>query len=197
MIVLLIPLLLQIQIALPQRSDLINPAAHSPVPKQFLKDYDKLWQRFLSGSEDEKVFKELDKMLSKDAEFVPAVVVESYLDLYAGRRAEAEGKFKTVLAKRPDNPIALFYLAELSYARGDFVKASYFYSQLISGANPFGPTVEMKSQRSFLLAMDSLVQSARHAVSENRPEEAENLYRQALALAPVQAGFRGQLADLF
>jgi len=197
MIVLLIPLLLQIQIALPQRSELVNPAAHSPVPKKLLKDYDKLWQRFVTATDDQKVFKELDKMSSKDADFVPALIVESYIDLYAGRRANAEEKFRTVLARHPDDPVALFYLAEFSYERNDFVKAAELYSRLLSGTNPFGPTVEMKSQRSFLLALDSLVQSARRAASENRPDEVAKLYNQALALAPEKTASRSQLAELF
>ena len=81
----LIALLLQLPIALPERAALENPAVENPVPRKLQKDYEKLWKRFLAGKEDAKVFSSLDKLLKQSPDAASALVVQAYIDLYAGR----------------------------------------------------------------------------------------------------------------
>jgi thioredoxin-like negative regulator of GroEL len=191
----LIAFLLQSQFVLPSRTALENPAARTPVPKQVQKDYDKQWKRFLTGKEDPKISKDLDKLLKKNADVMQLLIVQSYLDLYAGRQPDAERKFQIVVSRQPSNPIALYYLAEFAYSRGDFVKAAGFYARLKT-ADPAMAGVELKSQRALLLAMETFLQEARRATSENRLGDAERSYRQALQFAPGQPVLRQQLAEV-
>jgi tetratricopeptide (TPR) repeat protein len=192
---LLIVFLLQAQIPLPGRTALENPSVRNPVPRQLQKDYDKLWKRFLSGKEDARVLKDSEKLLKKNADAVAPLLLQSYVDIYAGRLADGERKLQSVLSRRPSEPIALFYLAEIAYAREDFVGATHFYTRL-GRADPSGIGIDMKRQRALLLAMETLVQRARQASSENRLSEAERLYRQALELAPQEPLLRKQLAEV-
>ena len=127
---LLIALLLQVPIALPARAQLENPAGVSPVPQKAGKDYDKLWKRFLSGKEDTKVAPDLDRFFKKYPEALSGLIVHAYIDLYAGRATEAERRFQQVLARQSTDPVALFYLGELAYARGDFVAANHLFTRL-------------------------------------------------------------------
>ena len=187
-------LFLQIQIALPDRAALANPAATYPVPKQFQKDYDKLWKRFLSGKEDPKVFAGFEKLLNKDPDLISAILVQSYLDLYGSRDADAERRLEKVLSKASSDPVALAYLAELLYSRGEFVRASELYRRL-KQVRTLEPSEESRSQRSLLLAMESLLQKAKTALTENRLTDAERFYTQALNLAPREGTLHGQLAD--
>ncbi|HET9215475.1 MAG TPA: tetratricopeptide repeat protein [Terriglobia bacterium] len=191
---LLIALLLQVPIALPARAQLENPASVSPVPQKAQKDYDKLWKRFLSGKEDTKVASDLDRFFKKHPEALSGLIVHAYIDLYAGRIMESERRFHQVLARQSMDPVALFYLGELAYARGDFVTANDFFTRL--QARRPAPEVEMKRQRALLLAMDTLWQGARRAAADNQLPEAERLYRQALHLAPREAALHGQLGDV-
>jgi len=190
---LLISLLLQAQFALPARSSLENPAVAIPVSKKLEKDYDKLWKRFLTGKEDAKVSVEFEKLLKKDPSLLAATMVEAYIDLYAGRQAEAERRLEVVLSKRPADQKVLSYLSEMAYLRNDYVRASGFYTRLrMAGGS--GSDLEMKSQRSLLLGMEKLLQGAMSAAGANNLGEAERLYRQALGLAPKEPALHGQLA---
>ena len=132
----LIALLLQSPIALPERVALENPAAGNPVPKKLQKDYDKLWKRFLTGKEDAKVFSGLDKLLKQSPDAAPVLVVQAYIDLYAGRFVDGERRLQAVLKKHPADPVAAFYLAELAYSRGDFVQANDLYGRLQASGSP-------------------------------------------------------------
>jgi tetratricopeptide (TPR) repeat protein len=194
MIFLLFSLLLQLPTAMPDRSALPNPAISHPVPKQVQKDYNKLWNRFLSGKEDSKVSAEFEKLLKKDPELVAALLVQSYLDFYGGRQNDAERRLDKVLAKSPSDPIALPYLAELSYVRGDFVKATELYGRLRQ-TRLLEPSEEGKRQRSLLLAMERLLGNAKTALSENRLTDAERFYNRALSLAPREGTLDDQLAS--
>jgi predicted Zn-dependent protease len=191
----LFALLFQVQLALPPRANLENPAAANPVPKQAQKDYDKLWKRFLTGKEDAKVFADLDKFLKKNPDVLPALEIQTYIDLYAGRQGDAERRLQTVLSKRPADPVAVLYLGEFAYSRGDFVRANDLYS-LLRAPGPSVPGLDMKRQRSLLLAMETLLQEARRAAAENRLADAERSYRHALRLAPREPSLHGQLADV-
>jgi tetratricopeptide (TPR) repeat protein len=197
---LIIAILLQSLPALPARTRLENPAAANPVPKQAQKDYDKLWKRFVEAptkkdavKEDTKVFAEFDKVLKKNPDLVAAMWVQTYLDLYAGRQQVAEKRLEGILAKRPADRVALYYLAEFAYTRNDYVRASGLYRRLKAVDNSRAD-VDMKSQRAFLLAMQTLVQEAASAAQSNRLSDAERFYRQALELAPEEAALHGQLA---
>ena len=107
MMFLLIAVLMQVQIALPQRARLENPSVANPIPKQVQKDFDKLWKKFLTGREDAKVFRELDKLLKKSVDAVPVMMVQSYIDLYAGRQGDAERRLEVILARSPSDVAAL------------------------------------------------------------------------------------------
>lgn len=177
-----------------------NPSVAYPVPKNLQKDYDKLWKRFVAApvakdaaKEDAKVSAEFDKLLKKNPDAVAAMLVQAYIDLYAGQPAKAEQRFETILAKRPADRVALYYLAEFAYARNDYARASGLYRRLKAVDNS-RPDVDVKSQRAFLLAMQGLVQEATAAARADRLGDAERLYRLALELAPEEAGLHGQLA---
>jgi tetratricopeptide (TPR) repeat protein len=192
---LLISLLLQMQISLPDRATVVNPVSTYSIPKQFQKDYDKIWNRFLAGKDDVKVSAELDKLQKKAGELLPALLLRSYLDLYAGRQSDAERRFRSVLEKSSTDPVALYYLGEIAYSRSDFIDASTYYGRLNrTGART--PSLEQKSQRALLLAMDKLLQEAKQAIADNRLTDAEKLYRRALDLAPSEPALHQQLADV-
>jgi len=192
MTVILISLLLQIQIALPERANLANPASSYSLPPQTQKDYDKLWKRFLGGKDDRRVSDDLTKSLKKNPEVLPAVLVQAYLDLYGGRPDEAERRLEFVLSKNPTDPVALTYLADFAYTRGDYVRASELYTRL-RAIHTSGSNLQMKSQRSLLLAMEALLQGAKLAISENRSGDAQKLYQQALNLTGHEPALRDQL----
>src|SRR5262245_45718100 len=118
-----ISLLLQVA-PIPPRVVAENPALSSPLPKKVQNDYNKLWIRFRNGKEDAKVVKDLDKLLKKNPDQVSLIVLEAYLDLYNDRLPEGEKKLETVLNSAPANKIALSYLAEFAFARGDYDRAS-------------------------------------------------------------------------
>ena len=186
----LIALLLQLPIALPDRASLENPAVENPVPRKLQKDYEKLWKRFLTGKEDAKVFSGLDKLLKQSPDAAPVLVVQAYIDLYAGRVVDGERRLQVVLSKHPTDPVAAFYLAELAYSQGDFVRANDLYSRLRASGSPVAGS-DMKRQRSLLLAMEALLQDARRAADEGRLADAERFYRRALELAPGEAALHG------
>src|SRR3954466_12501111 len=115
----ILALLLQ-TFAMPPRNIVENPAVLSPVPKKQQKDVIKLWQRFLKGKEDAKVLKDADKLLKKNRDLVSVVVMEAYIDLYAGRTPDAEAKLREALSISPTNRIALSYLADFAFRRNDY-----------------------------------------------------------------------------
>src|SRR5437667_3830719 len=105
MTALLITLLLQSSLLLPPRTAIENPSVISPVPSKFQKDYDKLWDRFVAGKEDAKLFKDIDSTLKKQKNLDALVTVEAYLDLYKGNDASAVQRFEQALATNPNNRI--------------------------------------------------------------------------------------------
>jgi len=192
---LFLTLLLQSTLLLPPRTAIENPATTSAVPPRLSKDYGKMWARFVSGKEDAALSKDLDKFLQKEKTFDPACMIAGYLALYKGNDSAAQEKFTEALKINPSNRIAIYYLAELAFAKSDYARASALYSQLTSlGAET--PELETKRQKAFLLATDSLLRSAARAEAENHLSEAEKYYRQALTIVPDEAVLHIQLADL-
>jgi tetratricopeptide (TPR) repeat protein len=189
--IILFALMLQ-QMPLPPRASLENPAGQAVVPKQLQKDYDKTWARFLSGDGDSQVVRDADKLLKKQKDFTPAMVVQAYADLYMARPDDAERQFEKVLAQESNNRIALFYLAEMAFARDDFRRATELYSRLIA-MDRERTDLEPKRQQALSLATEKLVRDAARAEGENRLADAEDLFRQASQLAPQQAVLQDQL----
>jgi tetratricopeptide (TPR) repeat protein len=196
----ILALLMQLPFSLPSRSALENPAVASPIPKQLQKDYDKFWKRFLAAptakdpaKEETKLSADFDKFLKKNPDFVPVLMLQAYMDLYAGRQANAERRLETVLSKRPEDRVVLYYLAEFAYAKNEYARASGLYRRLKAVDNT-RTDLDLKSQRAFLLGMQGLVQEATTAAQADRLADAERLYRQALELAPEEAALHGQLA---
>ena len=128
----LIALVLQSLLVLPPRTAVENPSAVSPVPQKLKKDYDKIWTKFLTGKEDAKLVKDLEKLLKKEKAFDPAWVVEGYIELYKGDDTTARQKFTQALTVNAKNRIALYYLAELAYAHSEYARATTLYAQLLS-----------------------------------------------------------------
>jgi len=191
---LLTVLLLQ-SLLLPPRSAIQNPALVSPVPQKVKKDYDKLWTRFLTGKDDTKIVKDLDNLIKKQKDFVPAITVKAYLDLYKRDDAAAAKKFQQILSLNPNHTIALYYLAELALAREDYAAANEFYTRLIA-ADSTRTDIEAKWQKALLLATDKLVRDALTSEQENRLSDAEEGYRRALTFAPREPSLNKRLADL-
>src|SRR5262249_1527258 len=193
---LMIMLLLQSSLLLPPRTALENPAAASQIPKNLRKDYDKLWARFIDGKGDEKLDKDLAKLLQKQKAFDPAMMIQAYLALYRANDTAALAKFTQALTVNPKNRIALYYLAELAYAHAEYARATTLYAQLLS-IGPNQPLdIETKREKTFLLATDNLLRAAARAEAENRLAEAEDYYREALKIAPKEATLHARLADL-
>lgn len=192
---LIVTLLLQ-AFAMVPRAALENPVVANPVPKKLQKDYDKLWQRFLTGREDDKVMKDTDKLLKKNSEAVPLLIIEAYLDLYAKRTQTAEAKFEQVLKSTPSSRIALSYLADFAFNRNDYGRAYELYSLLLRADNSRAD-VEPKRQKALLLAIQELIVRASAAEQAGRFQEAESLYLQALKLAPQEPSMHERLGELF
>lgn len=185
--VFLILLLLQ-SFATPPRATLENPAAVTAIPKNLQKDYDKLWTRFLtakSAKDDSKVASDTASLLKKNKDFPPLLLIQSYLSFYAGKPADAEKQFNLVLAKDPANRIALYYLAEMSYARNDFGSAGDLYTRLLA-VDHSHPEVEPKLQKALLLAADNFLRDAASAEEAGRLADAESIYRRALQRSPME-----------
>src|SRR5262247_1491793 len=192
---LLLALVLQSSVVLPPRTGMENPAAVSPIPRKLQKNYDKLWNRFIAGSDDTKLRKDLESILKKEKTFDPAWVIEGYLALYKGDNTAARARFSDALKVNPNNRIAVYYLAELAFARGEYTQAATLYGQLLSMPVSL-PDIDTKRQRATLLAMDTLLNGAVTAERENRFSEAEDRYRQALKIAPNEPALHSRLADI-
>jgi len=192
---LLVALLLQASLMLPPRTAMENPTAASAVPQKALKDYDKLWTRFVSAANDEKLAKDLDKFLQKQRTIDAVWVLQGYLALFKHDNGTARAKFTEALKVNPKNRIATYYLAEIAFADGDYARSAALYAELLSMGATI-PEIETKRQRAFLLATDSLLSAAARAERENRLPEAEAYYRQALKIVPNEPTFHDRLADL-
>ena len=107
--------LLQSLLLLPPRTAMENPANISKAPPKIAKDYDKLWLRFVAGREDAKLRRDLDSFAYKQKTFVPAVILQGYLNLYNGDYSAAVQRFNQVLTLDPKNGISIYYLAEIAY----------------------------------------------------------------------------------
>lgn len=189
-----IALLLQ-SLLLPPRTAMQNPAAVSAVPQKLRKDYDKLWTRFVTGKEDAKVSKDLDKLLKKQKDVPAAITIGAYIDLYKGNDSAAAPKLLQALSINPNDRIALYYLAELAFAGQDYAGANGFYARLLA-VDQTRTDVEGKKQKALLLATDNLLRAAAKAEQENRFADAEQLYRRALEMAPREPAFNGRFAEL-
>jgi tetratricopeptide (TPR) repeat protein len=195
--VLVILLLLQ-SFSTPPRGLLENPAVATPIPKNIQKDYDKLWLKFLASSsakDDTKVASDTAKLLKKNKDFPPLLLIQAYLSFYGTQPAAAEAQFAEVLLKDPANRIALFYLSEMAYSRSDFASASDLYARLFA-VDTTHPELEPKRQRALLLAADSLLRAAIQAEQSGRLAETEQLYRQAIQRAPQSAELHGLLGGV-
>ena len=191
---LLISLLLQ-TLPIPPRTAMENPAVVSPIPPKAKKDYDKLWSQFVFSKDDAKLVKEIDKFLRKEKNSDSAIMIHAYLELQKRNEAGAVQRLEQVLAIKPDHRLALYYLAELMFARGDYGRANTLYGQLLA-ADRTRTDVEMKRQKALLLATENLLQSAARAEQENRLADAERFYRQAMSLVPNEPILHARLAAL-
>src|SRR5438128_2130115 len=188
-------LFLQSALLLPPRTEVENPAAVSQVPAKLQKDYNKVWSRFLTGQADSQLTKDLNLLIKKQKNFDPAMTIEGFLELYKGNDAGAAQKFQQAFAAKPNNRIAVYYLAELAYAHKDYVRANTFYSILLS-LDKTRTDLEPKRLKAELLATDDLLRSAARAEMEKRLSEAEEFYRRALAMAPKEPILHLRFADL-
>src|SRR5262249_56002435 len=111
----LLALVLQSSLVLPPRTGMENPAAVSPIPQKLQKNYDKLWKRFVGGTDDAKLRKDLDSLLQKEKTFDPAWGMEGYLALYKGDNGAARARFSDALQLNPNNRLSLSHLAHLSF----------------------------------------------------------------------------------
>jgi tetratricopeptide (TPR) repeat protein len=160
------------------------------------KDYDKLWQRFAKGKEDDKVMKDTDKLLQKNPNVVALVMLEAYIDLYAHRASVTEAKFEQILKLSPKNSVALSYLSDASLNREDYRRALDLYSRLLA-ADPSRTDVEPKRQKALLRAIQDLIVSAGAAVKAGNLDQAELQYQQAVQLAPQEPSLHEKLGELY
>ena len=188
-------LLLQSSLLLPPRGSAVNPAAVSQVPAKLQKDYDKLWSRFVSGQSDAQLMKDIANFMKKQKNFDPVLTIDAYIELYKGNDAEAARKFQQAFAINSKNWIAAYYLAELAYTHQDYGQANTFYSLLLD-LDKSRTDVEPKREKALLLATEKLLRSAAQAEADDRFSDAEQLYRQALNIAPKDPALHSRLADL-
>jgi S-layer homology domain len=192
---LLVALLLQSSLLLPPRTAMENPSAVSPVPAKIVKDYDRLWERFLSGKEDAKLVKDLDSFSKKQKNFDSPLLIQAYISLYVGDDMAARQRLTQVLSINPKNRIALYYLAEVSFLHQNYAEAATLYAQL-AGMDSGRSDIETKRQKAVLLATDEMLRSVARAESENRLADAETSYRQILTILPREPSLHQRLADL-
>jgi len=188
-------LLLQSSMVLPPRLAMENPSAVSPIPPKIAKDYGNFWARFVAGKDDAKLENDLDKILKKQKTFDPALVIQGYIRLYSHDDMAARQKFRQALMINPKNRIAVYYLAEIAYARQEYSAASALYGQLLS-MDSSRPEIETKRERALLLATDEVLRSGARAEGENRLADAEQAYRQVLTVLPNDVSLHQRLADL-
>ena len=100
-----------------------------------------------------------------------------------------------ILAINSKNWIAAYYLAELAYTHQDYGQANTFYSLLLD-LDKSRTDVEPKREKALLLATEKLLRSAAQAEADDRFSDAEQLYRQALNIAPKDPALHSRLADL-
>src|SRR5206468_11045881 len=167
----------------------------SQVPAKLQKDYDKLWSRFVSGEADAEFAKDIDDFVKKQKNFDPALTIAAYIELYKGNDAVAVRKFQQALAANSKNWIAVYYLGELAYTHQDYAQANAFYSLLLS-LDKTRTDIEPKREKALLLATESLVRAAAQAEADNQFNDAEQLYRQALSIAPKDPTLHSRFADL-
>jgi tetratricopeptide (TPR) repeat protein len=167
----------------------------APLPKNLQKNYEKLWQRFRAGKDDSKLTKDTDKLLTKNPNQVALLILSSYLDIYNDRRTDGQAKLEKALGLAPFNRIALAWLAEFAFARGDYARAGDFYSRLLE-VDPSRSDVEPKREKAMLVATENLIRSASEAEEANRLADAEYLYQQALRMAPREPLLHEKLGDL-
>jgi tetratricopeptide (TPR) repeat protein len=180
--ILLIALLLQFAAVTP-RSALENPGASADVPSNLKRDYDRAWARFLSGKEDARTIKDIEKLLKIKKDFEPGLIVLAYIDLSAGKTVEAGRKLEQVLQLNPRHRIALSYLSDLAFAHNDYARAADLYARLLV-VDSTRTDVESRRQKAELLATEQLLRAASSAAEGNQFSEAEGLYQQALKIAP-------------
>jgi tetratricopeptide (TPR) repeat protein len=179
---------------LPPRSSMENPSSVSPIPQKLRKDYDKIWNRFMSGKEDAKLTKDLEKLLQKQ-QMDQFWTIQGYLALYHSADSTAAEQFTRALTLNPKNRIAMYYLAEFAFDKGEYARAATLYSEAAAlGASQ--PELETKRQKAFLLATDNLLRAAARAESEKKFAEAEDYYRQALKVAPNDPLLQARLSGL-
>jgi tetratricopeptide (TPR) repeat protein len=195
MTALLVALLLQSLLLLPPRSAMENPAAVSQVPPGLARDYAALWARFVAGSGDAKLEKDLDNFSRKQKTFDPPLVIAGYIRLYLRDYMGARQKFTLAVAINRENRIALYYLAEIAYLNQEYARAADLYGQLVTLSSPY-PDIETKRERAVLRATDEVLQSGARAEAENRLADAEQAYRQALTMLPNEPLLHRHLADL-
>jgi tetratricopeptide (TPR) repeat protein len=195
MTILLAALLLQSSLLLPPRTAMENPSSVSPVPAKIVKDYDRLWARFVSGKEDAKLVKDLDNFSKKQKNFDSPLLIQAYIGLYVGDDTVARQRLTQVLGINPKNRIALYYLAEIAFVHQDYAEAATLYAQL-AGMDSGRPDLETRRQRAVLLATDEMLRSVARAESENRLADAEKSYRQVLTILPQESSLHQRLADL-
>src|SRR5215831_8752890 len=177
----------------PQRATMENPANVTPVPKKLQKDYDQLWMKFTvskSAKDDIKVANDAAKLLQKNCDFFLLLLLQAYVILFRGQENDAVRQFSAVLGADPTNRIALYYLAEMSFSRNDYVYAADYYSRL-SVVSALRPNLEVKRQKAQLLAVDSLVREGAAAEVDGRLSDAELIYRKALDSAPSEPVLHG------
>ena len=190
----LIAMLLFQSLLLPPRTAMENPAIVSPVPQKLRKDYDKLWIRFVSGREDAKVLKDLDKLLKKQTDLTAAMTIGAYIEMHRGSDSTAIPKLLQVLTVNPNDRIALYYLGEFAFAGRDYAGATNFYSRLLT-VDATRSEIGGKRQKAILLSTETLLQTAARAEQEKRFGDAEQLYRKALEIVGRNSGIEKKIAE--
>ena len=195
MLNLLIFVVLQ-SLLLPPRAAIENPAVASQIPLKIRKDYDKLWTRFVSGKEDAKLVKDLDKLIKKQKTFDPALIIEAYIDLYKRDDVAARQKLTQALTRSPNNPIALYYLCRNS-VRAQRVRACN--DSLCATARcgtPRGPILKPNGKRHSCLRRRNSCDLSRVLKARIGWQMPNSHYRQALTMLPKEPTLHARLADL-
>lgn len=194
---LFIALLLQ-SLLLPPRTLLPNPAVDASVPPKIKKDYDKAWTRFLAGKEDDRLKKDLESLLKKQKDLDAVILIQAYLDLYKADDTQAAQKFEQVLARKPENRVALYYLAELAFARSDYARASDLYMKLLV-VDKTRTDIEPKREKALLLATEGLLryhaEMAEKLAKDNKWDEALTHYKKQTELAGANDETEKKIAE--
>jgi Tfp pilus assembly protein PilF len=139
--------------------------------------------------------KRLAKVLARNPGLLPAETALAYSRLRAGKLAQAESAFDSLLQKAPEYVPAVVGAGSVALRKGDPEQALGFYRRAVA-AEPADPRLRRRLAGLKLQVTERRVAAARAAREQGRPADAVAEFQAALDAAPEVAEVRVELAEL-